>query len=224
MRDPKRLKVLFIGNSHTYFNFMPQMLVLMVKAAKHGFSLEVEQCTGKGVSLEWHWNNPTTRKTIATKNWDYIVLQERSAGPLEESASFDYHAQLLDGEIKNQGAQTILYMTWANRSRFETQSIIAGAYEQVARKIGAILAPVGSAWKRVFQLQPKTRLHHDDDRHANPVGSYLAACVFYVIMCGHSPVSLPEKLLIADKVTVDLDEAFALFLHKIAFEIVSHPT
>ena len=76
MNDPKPLNVLFIGNSHTYYNFMPQLLVGLVKAANQGLSVEVEQSTGKGVSLEWHWNNSETRERICAKNWDYIVLQE----------------------------------------------------------------------------------------------------------------------------------------------------
>ena len=39
--------VLFIGNSHTYQNFMPQMLSMLVNSENRGFELAIDQCTGK---------------------------------------------------------------------------------------------------------------------------------------------------------------------------------
>ncbi len=42
------LEVLFIGNSHTYLNYMPQMLLALVSAEDRGFELDVDQCTGEG--------------------------------------------------------------------------------------------------------------------------------------------------------------------------------
>jgi hypothetical protein len=217
---PKPLNILFIGNSHNYYNFMPQLLVELVNAVNQGLSVKVEQLTGKGVSLEWHWNNSKTRGKICAKNWDCIVLQERSGGPLEQPASFETHAQLLYREIKRQGAQTILYMTWANRSRPETQDKITEAYERVARKTGAIVVPVGLAWKRALQLQPDINLYHDDGRHANPTGSYLAACVFYAVLCRSTPEGLPCSISVKDKRPVVIDGTQALFLQKVAFEAV----
>ena len=214
------MDVLFVGNSHTYYNSMPLMLVELVKAAKHDFSLEVEQCNGKGVSLEWHWKNPATREAIATRNWDYVVLQERSGGPLEEPASFHDHVQLLDREIKRQGAQTILYMTWANRSRPETQSRITEAYEQLGRKTGAKVVPVGRAWKRAQLLQPNFNLYNDDGRHANRAGSYLAACVFYAVLCRKSPEGLPDTVPVKGKKTIEINGSEALFYQRVAFETV----
>ena len=74
-------KVLFIGNSHTYLNYMPQMLLMLVDAEDRGFELIVDQCTGEGASLEWHWKNPASRDAIKGKHWDYVVLQDRSGGP-----------------------------------------------------------------------------------------------------------------------------------------------
>ena len=75
-------RVLFIGNSHTYLHYMPQLLAGL--ALVNGKKLTTEQSIGEGASLEWHWNRPETRDLIAQGCWTHVVLQERSRGPLEE--------------------------------------------------------------------------------------------------------------------------------------------
>jgi len=213
-------KVLFIGNSHTYLHQMPRMIVKLAAAEHRGFSLVVDQCTGNGVSLEWHWHNRRTREMIAGNTWDYVVLQDRSGGPLEDRASFDRHARLLDGEIKKQGAGTLFYLTWANRSRPDTQAVLTEAYMAAARRLGAGLAPVGVAWQNVLEKKPDFDLYHKDGRHAGPAGAYLAACVFYAVLFNTSPAGLPATFTIRGKLRVDLDDAHALLLQRIAFKTV----
>jgi hypothetical protein len=215
-----KLSVLFIGNSHTYLHYMPQILVQLVKAEDHGFELEVDQSIGEGVSLEWHWNNEPSRQKMRSRNWDYIVLQDRSGGPLEEPDSFARHAGLLDAEIRKQGSGTIFYMTWASRKRPETQSDLAAAYGKLTQELGAILAPVGLAWEAVHRIDPDFDLHHQDGRHANPIGSYLTSCVFYSVLFNTSSEGLPGSFYIKGKKRVDIDKDKALFLQKTAWETV----
>ncbi len=216
------VNVLFIGNSHTYLHFMPQMLVEMVHAKGRGFELTADLIAGEGAGLKWHWNNVPTREKIRSQPWDYVVLQDRSGGPLEELESFRTHARLLDEEIKRQGAKTIFYMTWANKSRPRTQKILADAYSQVAAELDAGLAPVGLAWEKAQALDCVLSLHHIDDRHANPSGAYLTACVFYTILFNASPEGLPAKLHIEGKIRLDLAKDRAGFLQRIAYETVKN--
>ena len=126
--------VLFIGNSHTYYNYMPQMLSMLVKSENRGSELTIDQCTGEGAGLAWHWENAPTRNALREKPWDYVVLQDRSGGPLEEPESFKKYAGLLDKEIRMQGARTLLFMTWANQSRPDTQKELTHAYRMTARR------------------------------------------------------------------------------------------
>ena len=197
---------------------MPQMLLALVNAEDRGFELNVDQCTGEGTSLAWHWKNPPSRAAIKGKRWDFVVLQDRSGGPLEEPDSFAHHAELLDAEILKQGARTIFYMTWSNRTRPETQAVLAGAYATMAQELGAILAPVGLAWEALHRIEPDFDLHHRDGRHANPVGSYLAACVFYSVLFNTSPEGLPGTFFYKGKKRLDLEKEQALLLQKIAWE------
>ena len=95
-----KLNVLFIGNSHTYLHYMPQMLGELVRAADCGFKLNIDQITGEGAGLQWHWNNQPSREKIRSGRWDWVVLQDRSGGPLEELETFRTHARRLEEEIR----------------------------------------------------------------------------------------------------------------------------
>jgi hypothetical protein len=216
------LNVLFIGNSHTYLNYMPQMLLALVNSEDRGFELAVDQCTGEGAGLEWHWKNLPSRNAIRKKPWDYVVLQDRSGGPLEELESFTRHAGLLDEEIRKQNAKTMLFLTWANRSRPDTQAVLANAYEMTAHNLHAALAPVGPAWEAIHRIDSGIELYHRDGRHANPMGSYLTACVFYSVIFDTSPEGLPGNFFFKGKMWVDLEKDRASLLQKTAWETVSN--
>lgn len=211
-------KVLFIGNSHTYYNDMPQMVIKLADAAGHERNLEAEQSIGNGVSLEWHWQNRRTRDLIKGERWDYVVLQDRSGGPLEVKESMHRHARLLNAEIRKQGAKTIFYMTWANKHRPQTQKIISEAYEQITRELDAVLAPVGMVWANCQKVNPEINLYNRDGRHANPMGSYLTACVFYSVLYNVSPEGLPFLVSLESNELNNITEDKIRFLQRMAFE------
>jgi len=215
-----KLSVLFIGNSHTYLHYMPQMLANLVRASGRGVEPEFDQSVGEGVSLAWHWNNELTRDKMHRQRWDYVVLQDRSGGPLEEMESFKSHARLLDAAIKRQGARTIFYLTWAHRDRPENQTLLTDAYCGMAGELDALLAPVGLAWAAARNQSSELVLHHPDGRHASPVGAYLTACVFYAVLFKISPEGLPAGFFIEGKTRPDQDEAQGLLLQKVAWETV----
>ena len=197
---------------------MPQILLMLANAEARGFELMAEQCTGEGASLEWHWNNSPSREAIGNRRWDYVVLQDRSGGPLEEPGSFEHHARLLNGEIKKRGAQTLLYMTWANRQRPENQAALTEAYTNLATELKAGIAPVGMAWEAVQRFVPDFDLYHHDGRHANPAGSYLAACVFYSVLFKATPEGLPGTFSYKGKKRLELAEDQAQLLQRNAWE------
>ena len=213
-----KLNILFIGNSHTYLHYMPQMLGQLVLAGDCDIELEVDQSIGEGVSLEWHWNDEATRRNIRSRSWDYVVLQERSGGPLENLESFREHARLLDAEVGKLGAESIFYLTWAKRDRPADQARLTEAYRRMALELDAILAPVGIAWEKAKNIDSDLNLHHKDGRHASPAGAYLTACVFYAVLTGNSPEGLPESFSIEGKLRPRQDEAQALVLQKVACE------
>jgi hypothetical protein len=111
-------------------------------------------------------------------------------------------------------------MTWARTYQPGTQPEIATAYTEIADELHATLAPVGAAWKRALERDSDLRLHAPDGRHADPPGSYLAACVFYALFCDADPTGLPGKISVEGKTVVDLPNDRASFLQTVAHETV----
>jgi hypothetical protein len=81
---------------------------------------------------------------------------------------------------------------------------------------------VGLAWEKAQALDRVLSLHHIDDRHANPSGAYLTACVFYTVLFNTSPEGLPATLHIEGKIRLDLAKDIAGFLQRIAYETVKN--
>ena len=77
--------VLFIGNSYTYYNDMPDILSDI--AASLGNSVNnVSQTTG-GATFSGHVGNTNTFNAINSQIWDYVVLQGQSQDPRAASCA-----------------------------------------------------------------------------------------------------------------------------------------
>ncbi len=76
--QPKPLRVLFIGNSYTYFNNLPELLRAVAASQKDGPRIETEGSLSGGKSLQWHWENSRALEAIRRGGWDFVVLQEHS--------------------------------------------------------------------------------------------------------------------------------------------------
>ncbi|MGC9393611.1 MAG: SGNH/GDSL hydrolase family protein [Anaerolineae bacterium] len=212
-------KVLFIGNSYTYYNDLPAMIAGL--AATRGRSVDVHQITAGGVTLEWHTQNEATLDALRVGLWDIVVLQEHSIRPVQDTPKMFRAVGILQSLIAPTGAQTVLYMTWARKHFPEMQAGLARVYNVLAEEIGARVAPVGLAWEAALLADPSLSLYTDDKSHPTPLGSYLAACVFYATFFGESPVGLPATLATAGgEVLVDIPEAQARLLQSIAWEVV----
>jgi hypothetical protein len=194
------LHVLFIGNSYTYFNNLPQIVSALADSAQEGRSLAVTMVTRGGATLQQHWQDGKALKAIRQEQWNYVVLQEHSTLgltqpvngklPINDTASFFQYARLFDSEIKKAGAKTIFLMTWARQNAPETQTIISRAYRSIAQELKALLAPAGEAWRIVSSTAPAIALYQPDGSHPQPAGSYLTACVLYATLYNKSPVGL----------------------------------
>ena len=75
------LKVLFIGNSYTYVNDLPSLIVGLADAAG-GRKIQTDQYVVGGYTLEQQTNDPKAIAKIRERKWDMVVLQENSLARL----------------------------------------------------------------------------------------------------------------------------------------------
>jgi hypothetical protein len=188
------LHILFIGNSYTYVNNMPGWVRQLSIEVGENRNLETEMVAIGGASLQRHWKMGEALKKIQSQDWDYVVLQEQSTVPLTDPAMMNRYARLFDRAIKKAKAQTIFYLTWTKQDRPETQSILTDSYSKIAKELNARIAPVGPAWQQVQLENPQLNLYYRDGSHPSPIGSYIAACVFYSILSDRTPVGLSPRI------------------------------
>lgn len=190
-------RVLFIGNSLTFVNDLPEIFADLARSGGH--AVEVGVSAQGGQTLAVHAASPSTLEKITGQRWNFVVLQEQSQIPAIAAQRNEQMApavHLLDGEIVENGARAVLFMTWASRAGlpgagFEdyaaAQAGIEAGYLEVAGETGAMVAPAGAAWRRALERKPELELWQRDGIHPSPEGTYLAACVFYATLLGTNP-------------------------------------
>ncbi len=190
--DAEPTKVMFVGNSHTFFWNIPGTVRSMVHLGDPEVWIETARVVSGGKTLAWHWNHGAREEIIASSP-DVLVLQ--AADPNRAVESVGRFARLAD----DAGAKLLLYCTWS-------EAIIA-ANEQAARAHRATLVPVGHAWQLARAKHPDLRLIGPDGVHAGLHGSYLTACVFYAALTGQSPEGHPYPSTLGTEVSVDAESA-----------------
>lgn len=171
------VRVLFIGNSHTYFNDMPQLMKTL--AADEGFDCAVTMLAHPGWFLAQHAAEPEARFNILCGAYDYVVLQEH-AHPFGPEEKFHQAAAALNELIRRAGSIPVIYECWARKAEPEMQAHMNEVHEQVAAEIGALIAPVGKRWRSAQEDQPE--MYAPDGEHASVHGSrFAAACIWRTI-------------------------------------------
>ncbi len=193
------LRVLFVGNSFTYFWNLPQVVQSM--AESQGRVILTRQSTAGGASLEQHWKGEKglkTRALIETGGWDYVVLQDHSQRPIDARENFMEYGKKFGELVRSAGAEPLYFTTWAYKSNPLMQPAITAGYAELAREMQAALLPAGPLWASVRQLRPDMELFFDD-KHPTPLGTYLTGLAFYRKLTGQSVSSIPDRLSTTDQ-------------------------
>ncbi|HWP80582.1 MAG TPA: hypothetical protein VN446_08075 [Candidatus Acidoferrum sp.] len=179
------MKVLFIGNSHTFVNDMPELLRQL--AASRGVEIDAVQNTSGGRGLGWHAHEFDVRYNILFGRYDYVVLQH-TAHPFPGVQNlFEETDKILNMTALSQ-SKPVAYQCWSEKNNPDGHTVICEAYEKLAHERDMLLAPVGRAWAA---LRDRYALYYKDGEHTSPMGAYLSACVFFVTLTGASAVGLP---------------------------------
>ena len=205
------MRILFIGNSYTSRNQLPRLVADLAAAAQCPQRVDFEMIVAGGASLKRHWNAGRAQEALQSKPWDYVVLQEQSTLPLKNPRRYHDNVRLFAPLIAERRAQVALYLTWSREAAPQTQEAITRAVYDIAEEISAFVVPVGPAWHRALHAVAGLQLYESDGSHPTLEGSYLAACMFQVALCGEPPVG--DSVAGASK----LDHAVAGRLQEIAW-------
>lgn len=70
------MKVLFLGNSHTFVHYVPARVTHFCQS--HGTDLETTMLTHPGMGLDWHLNQSQTYYNLRCGKYDVVVLQHNA--------------------------------------------------------------------------------------------------------------------------------------------------
>ena len=204
MAQGERKRVLFIGNSYTDVNNLPQLVQRVAESA--GDVLEYQSNTPGGCTFAQHCTN-RSMSLIQQGGWDVVVLQEQSqlpAFPIEmvEEMVYPFAERLVDSIYAfNPEGEAMFYMTWGRKngdteygsmypmmSTYEgMDSLLYARYMYMAEANDASVCPVGRVWHYLRDNHSEIELYMPDGSHPSMAGSYAAACSFYTMMFGRDP-------------------------------------
>lgn len=199
------MKVLFIGNSHTYFNDMPQ--IFKDVCLQNGINAEVTMLAHGGKGFDFHCEQPEVRFNILYGEYDYIVLQHAAHPFGNEKVMFEA-AHKISEMIDKTTSKTVLYMTWSEKDNKSGQDKMADAYIRLGKEINAAVAPVGLLWWKYNDKYSDDELYYEDGQHASYIGSSLAAYAIFSAITKKVPVYTNES---NHKITELISENFGLF-------------
>jgi hypothetical protein len=181
--DRQPLRVLFIGNSLTAANDLPQLLETIARA-EGGARVECEAITAANFSLEDHWNRGDAARAIRDGHWSVVVLQQGPSALEESRALLLEYARRFAAEARRAQARTALYMVWPSRARFADFDRVSASYTAAAREVDGLVLPVGDAWTAAWRLDPDLALYGADGFHPSRAGSVLGALVIHRMLVG----------------------------------------
>ena len=192
VENGEELNVLFIGNSLTFWNDMPEMLRWML--LESGIDVgRIEVVAYPSVGLEDHWRRGIARERIAEGGWGYVVMQQGPSAT-EGRPSLLKYSQRFARLVRKSGGKPALIMVWPAAAREFDFDGVVDAYATAAVKADALLIPAGEAWRAAWRRDPELKLYGKDGFHPSALGSYLAALVIFDRLTTVELSSLPARV------------------------------
>ena len=187
--QPTPTRVLFIGNSLTFWNDgLWTHLERMAGRATPAVAVTTGRSVFPGEFFKSLWERREPREAIRTRRYDVVVLQEDL--PETKVADFRDHARRFVADVRQSGARPVLLMAWAYpRLGWITMAQIAEAHREAAAELKVDMAPAGLAWQRAMEQRPSLNLYGPDQEHPSIAGTYLTTAVLYATLFGKDPSS-----------------------------------
>lgn len=211
-------RVLFLGNSLTYTNRLPQMVDSL--AAASGISLRSTQIASPSYALIDHWNVGSTRAAVRDGHFDYVIMQQGPSSLPENRDSLRIWTALWDPEIRAAGGRPGLYAVWPDRSRLFAFGDVSESYRLAAEDVGGLFFPVGDTWLETWELDPNAPLYGRDQFHPTPTGTYVAAVVILSVLTNRSATSLARHFNMPPTTGPPIDSVLAATIRQAAETVI----
>lgn len=167
------LKILFVGNSLTYTNDLPELVENT--AEKKGMHLYTEMIALPNYALIDHWKDGKVQKLISSNNFDLVIIQQ---GPSSQKFGKDIlieYGEKFNELCKKNDSQLAYFMVWPSLTYYHTFEDVIENHKEAAKINNVILFPVGEVWKKHFDATANFDYYSADGFHPSEKGSRHAA-------------------------------------------------
>ncbi|HEV8694128.1 MAG TPA: hypothetical protein VGQ93_08105 [Lysobacter sp.] len=172
----RTLRVLFVGNSLTYYNDLPRTFATLYRATEPGTAVQTEMLATGGGALRERISEGQLAMLLSSQHYDLVVLQELGGWPLcatGDARCEDSPLALREAVnlVRANGARALWFSTWQKLPKAQQQLSISA--RQVASGVNVEMIDVGAAMQRVAPAARKQLLLKDG--HPDIAGTWLVA-------------------------------------------------
>jgi hypothetical protein len=176
---PETLKILFVGNSLTYTNNLPELVEKLGEKSNININIKTQMLAKPNYALEDHWNEGELQRVIKSGKFDFVVVQQGPSSQAEGRAMLFDSGEKIQALCKQHNSKLAFFMVWPARANYKTFDGVIQNHTEAATKTNAVLCPVGKIWKEHFDATNDFSYYGPDQFHPSMAGSQVAAAVIY---------------------------------------------
>jgi hypothetical protein len=222
--------MLWVGNSFFYYNNSMHGHVGLLLNAAGTKGVRQTSATISGSGMNWHdmsahfkpggvasysfVGDNEVQFNNFDKPFDAVLMMDCSQCPIHpklQSVFYDTVQKQVAIARKN-GAEPMLFMSWAYQDKPEMTEQLAAEYVKAGKQNGVKVVPAGYAFANSIKVRPDLNLYVADKRHPSVAGTYLGACVVLASVFKVNPIG--------SSYTAGLPADIAKHLQTIAWETV----
>lgn len=223
--------VLWVGNSFFYYNNSMHGHVGQLLSAAKVTGVRQTSATISGSGINWHdvsahfkpggvasysfVGDNEVRFNTFDKPFDAVIMMDCSQCPIHPQLQSVFHdyAKRHSDTVRANGAQPILFASWAYQDKPEMTQTLLAEYVKAGKANNAAIIPAGLAFANSIRSRTDINLYVADKRHPSLAGTYLSACVVMASVFKQNPVG--------NTYTAGLPADVARHLQQVAWDTVS---
>ena len=158
------MKVLFVGNSHTYVNDMPQIFKMNATC-----DVEVFMLARGGITFETHLNDPSLHFALK-QDYDIVIYQQAAHVPCPSKEETLRDGKKLVELARKHGKQVYVLKPWPKENDWEGFEVIRDIYKTLGKENNVQIIEAGEA---VVSVNKTYNCYLNDHEHMNFLGSYV---------------------------------------------------
>ena len=170
-------KILFVGNSLTYTNNLPQILEFI--GDEYNLDITTHCLCKPNYAIIDHLNEQELEQLLKENNFDFIIAQQGPSSQYEGKQLLINGGRILKDLAKKYNAEFRYFMVWTSKKWYATFNKVIENHIAAARRNNVEVFKVGKIWKLYTDENSYENLYGVDGFHPSKAGSLLAGLTIF---------------------------------------------